>query len=632
MGCSWRRAGEVTIRLLDARGTDLDTGAGRKIETLMVREDTRKAPADEIGKVTYPSKVLDFYRTGFLERVDAAAVRRRCQDMAVNTAPDPQRLSRTAAEVGQAQEQLGTMVKAIKADLGADSRPRQAGNAHLGRTGGGVGGPAGRIPYRCRGRRARQRRPGSGRQVEQGGLALITFGTDGWRGILAADFTFQNVRAVARAVAAYLKRAEPGKDCLIGYDNRFLAPEMARAAWAVLQEEGIGAVLTDRPTPTPVLAYAVQHRGAGGAIMFTASHNPSTYQGMKFIPSYAGPATPEITRELQSTANQVAAQERADARQPADVPAFDPAPAYWAHLDTLVDLPGLQGSGLVFAYDAMHGVGAEYMARLQPQVFLHRERDPLFGGLTPEPTGDGLRPLVAAMQASGAALGLANDGDADRFGCVDPDWGFLNANQVLTLLLWYLTEVKGRRGLVVRTLATTHLLDRIAQRHGCGTMETPVGFKYLGQAMLKHDVLLAGEESGGLSIGGHIPEKDGILACLLLAQIRAEAGKPLSDVLVDIYDRYGATATQRVDVHLHPGDRERIEATLQKDDFPKKFGGRWVVSVDKRDGYKFLLEQGAWTLLRFSGTEPMVRVYGEAESPDGLKDVLQDALAEVHRP
>lgn len=459
---------------------------------------------------------------------------------------------------------------------------------------------------------------------------MITFGTDGWRGVLAADFTFQNVRAVARAVAAYLHRAEPGKECLIGYDNRFLAAEMARAAWEVLEAEGIAALVTDRPTPTPVLAHAVRQRGAGGAIMFTASHNPAIYQGMKFIPSYAGPAAPEITRELQAAANAVAAQERADARLPAEVPVFDPAPAYWAHLETLVDLPVLQRSGLTIAYDAMHGVGAEYMARLQPQVFLHRQRDPLFGGLTPEPTGAGLAELAAAVRAAGAALGLANDGDADRFGCVDPDWGYLNANQALTLILWYLAEVRGRRGLVVRTVATTHLLDRIAGANGCGVLETPVGFKYLAQAMLKHDVLLAGEESGGLSIGGHIPEKDGILACLLLAQIRAEAGKHLSDVLVEIYDKYGATATRRVDVHLQPGDRERIEARLRQGQFREKFGRRWVVSVDQRDGFKFLLQGGAWALLRFSGTEPLVRVYGEAESPEDLDDVLKDALAEVH--
>ncbi|MFZ5823113.1 MAG: phosphoglucomutase/phosphomannomutase family protein [Bacillota bacterium] len=460
---------------------------------------------------------------------------------------------------------------------------------------------------------------------------MITFGTDGWRGILAADFTFGNVRAVARAVAGYLREAEPGRECIIGYDNRFLAVHMARAAWEVLCEEGIEAVLTDSPTPTPVVAYAVKERGAGGAIMFTASHNPPVYQGMKFIPSYAGPASPEITRRLEAAANKAAPQERTDGRLPLQVPIFDPAPAYWAHLESLVDFDRLESSGLTFAYDAMYGVGAPYMARLRPKVFLHGERDPLFGGITPEPTGDGLAPLIAAMRESGAALGLANDGDADRFGVVDPQIGYLNANQVLTLLLWYLTAVKGRRGMVVRTLATTHLLDRIARQSGCEVLETPVGFKYLAQAMLKHEVLLAGEESGGLSIGGHIPEKDGILACLLLAQIRAETGRPLAESLAAIYREYGALYTRRVDIHLEPGDRERIEERFAAGLHPRSLGGRSVWSLGQTDGYQFHLDDGAWALLRFSGTEPLVRVYGESETEAGLEAILNDAVAEVHR-
>jgi phosphomannomutase len=460
---------------------------------------------------------------------------------------------------------------------------------------------------------------------------VIAFGTDGWRGVLAADFTFRNVRAVARAVASYLKRHEPGKECIIGYDNRFLAPEMARAAWEVFHEEEIPAILTDRPSPTPVVAYAVRARQAGGAIMFTASHNPHIWQGMKFIPSYAGPASPEITRFLEGYANDCSEDQRDDGRVPSAVPDFDPAPAYWAHLETIVDLAALQKSGLVIAYDAMYGVGTEYMARLKPKMLLHGERDPYFGGITPEPTGDGLEPLVKAMREHDADLGLATDGDADRFGCVDPRWGFLTANQVLTLLLWYLAEQKKQRGMVVRTLATTHLLDRIARANGCEVLETPVGFKHLAKAMLEHKVLLAGEESGGLSVGGHIPEKDGILANLLLAQIRMETGHPLSETLASIYSQYGAVFTRRVDVHLHVGDRQRIESRFKHEEWPHAIGGREVLRLDRTDGYKFLLEGGAWTLLRFSGTEPLVRVYGEASTEEGLQRVLNDALAEVHR-
>lgn len=459
-------------------------------------------------------------------------------------------------------------------------------------------------------------------------MSVIHFGTDGWRGLLAADFTFQHVRAVARAIARYLKREARSKVCLIGYDNRFLAEEMALITWEVLQEEGIPAQVTDQPTPTPVLAHAVQHQKAGGAIIFTASHNPPRYQGMKFIPWYAGPATPAITQELQEVANRLAPSERIDGRIPVGVPVFDPAPDYWAHLAGLVDLERLKASDLKIAYDAMHGVGAPYMAELRPALFLHGERDPLFGGITPEPTGEGLKPLIQAMQESGADLGLANDGDADRFGCVDPVAGYLSANQVLTLMLTYLLTKRNQRGKVVRTLATTHLLDRIATAHDCPVIETPVGFKYLAQAMLEGGVLLAGEESGGLSIGGHIPEKDGILANLLLAQMRLDWGRPLGQVLEEIYREYGRPHARRIDLHLHPGDRERIEAQLQRS-APASFGGLGVQSLDRRDGYKFRLADGAWLLLRFSGTEPLVRIYGEAGSAEGLEDVLQDALEEV---
>lgn len=457
---------------------------------------------------------------------------------------------------------------------------------------------------------------------------MITFGTDGWRGIIAADFTFRNVRAVAKAVAGYLQEAEPGKQCLIGYDNRFLAPEMALAAYRVLAEAGVPAMVTEGPVPTPVLAYAVRHHGAGGAIMFTASHNPPTYQGMKFIPAYAGPATPEITQRLQAEANAVAAGMPEHAEPAHSVLVFNPAPDYWRHVEQLVDLAAIRRSGLKLAYDGMYGVGAPYMARLEPAIFLHGERDPLFGGLTPEPSAQHLAELVAAVRAGGADLGLANDGDADRFGAVCPVAGFLNANQVLALLLWYLAGVKGRRGTVARTLATTHQLDRIAAGFGLPVAETPVGFKYLAQVMREQDVLLAGEESGGLSVGGHIPEKDGILADLLLAEMRAVTGRPLGELLGEIAARFGPSCTRRIDLHLEPGARERISARLNREPL-QALAGRPVTRVDRRDGFKFWLADGTWALLRFSGTEPLVRVYGEAGSPEALSDILNATIEEV---
>lgn len=456
----------------------------------------------------------------------------------------------------------------------------------------------------------------------------ITFGTDGWRGILAADFTFQGVRAVARAIADYMGKAESGRPCLIGYDHRFLAPEMAAAAALELEQHGVRALVSDGPIPTPVLACAILDRGAGGAIMFTASHNPPLYQGMKFIPSYGGPATSEITTGLEAGANRYLAEASAAGPGREQPETFEPVGRYWQRLAALVDLEAAQRAGLKLVIDAMHGVGGPYLDRLGGggALRLHFARDPLFGGLTPEPTAEHLQELTGLVRAGHGQVGLATDGDADRFGAVDPERGYLTPNQVLALSLWYLLERRGLKGAgVARTLATTHLLDRIAAANGLPVFETPVGFKHLGQQLLHADVLLAGEESGGMGIKGHVPEKDGILACFLLAEMVARTGRSLGQLLGEIEGRFGALYSQRIDLHLSgPGERERIAAALREGP-PARLGGKTVEAVDTIDGFRFRLAGGAWALLRFSGTEPLVRVYGEADSPAELAAVLADA-------
>jgi len=277
------------------------------------------------------------------------------------------------------------------------------------------------------------------------------------------------------------------------------------------------------------------------------------------------------------------------------------------------------------AVDAMYGVGAPYLERLGG-VRLHFARDPLFGGLTPEPTAEHLQELTQLVRNGEAQVGLATDGDADRFGAVDRERGYVTPNQVLVLSLWYLLERRGLKGAgVARTLATTHLLDRIAAAGGLQVFETPVGFKYLGQKLLHDDALLAGEESGGMGIKGHVPEKDGILACFLLAEMVARTGRSLGQLLKDIEGRYGALYNRRVDIHLSgPGERERIADALRTAP-PERLGGKAVAGIDTLDGFRFRLADGAWALLRFSGTEPLVRIYGEAESPDELAVVLADA-------
>lgn len=473
----------------------------------------------------------------------------------------------------------------------------------------------------------------------------ITFGTDGWRGILAADFTFAGVRAVAGAVAIYLNVHEGDKPALIGYDNRFLAYEMALAAREVLEGAGIKTLVTEQPTPTPVVAHAVQAQGAGGAIMFTASHNPPLYQGMKFIPSYAGPATPEITSQIELDANRLliagpsaglpagalASHGRDDNHVGPDF-TFNPDLAYWAAVAKLVDLEAVRGAGLAVAADPMYGVGSRYLARLvsQPDYFLHGGRDPLFGGLTPEPNAQHLAELITLMKMHNLDLGLATDGDADRFGVIDADAGYLTPNQVLVLLFWYLAERRKLPGGVARTVATTHLLDRIAGGLNRPVYETPVGFKWVGQVMRERQVCIGGEESGGLSIYGHIPEKDGILADLLLLEMRATLGYSLGEALRRIEREFGPTFTRRVDVSLAPGDRTRMEAKLTES-APRRLGGLEVTGSDRIDGFRFHLGQDAWSLVRFSGTEPLMRVYGEGRTAGELQAILDDTIMEVRR-
>lgn len=470
-------------------------------------------------------------------------------------------------------------------------------------------------------------------------MSRIRFGTDGWRGILAADFTFAGVRAVAGAIARFLDEHEAGKPVLIGYDNRFLAYEMALTAQERLAEYGIGAWVTAEPCPTPVLAHAVRQRQAGGAIMFTASHNPPPYQGMKFIPSYAGPATPEITNWIEAEANALLAAGAAGSPPTAvlashgqakchkDPFIFDPAPEYWAALERLVDFDAIRHASLNVAVDPMYGVGSRYLARLatDPGLLLHGGRDPLFGGLTPEPTQQRLGELASLVRDHGCHLGLATDGDADRFGVIDSEAGYLTPNQVLLLLFWYLAERRGMPGGVARTVATTHALDRIADALGRPVHATPVGFKWVGEVMRREPICIGGEESGGLSVLGHIPEKDGILANLLLLEMRAVLGCSLGQALRRIEAEYGPTFTRRIDVALAPGDRTCIEARLVAGT-PATLGGLDVIGVDRLDGFRFQLEEGAWTLVRFSGTEPLMRIYGEAGSAAQLQAILDDIV------
>lgn len=456
----------------------------------------------------------------------------------------------------------------------------------------------------------------------------IKFGTDGWRGIIADDFTFANLRRVSAAVARYIKEnGKSEKGLIIGRDTRFLAEDFARTVADVMIAEGIKVYYTDGPMPTPVTAFSVLDKKAAGAVMLTASHNPPEYNGFKFIPDYAGPALPHITDRITAL---IPDEAISNGGNQGLLEEFDPKPAYYDFLSRQVDLNKIQSSGLSVVINPMHGAGIGYLedilSKLGLQTTSQRNwRDTLFGGQMPEPKPELLEDLRQAMLAGKGDLGLALDGDGDRFGIIDVTGAYIVPNDVLALLARYLIEVRGLKGSIARTVSTTTMVDRIAAGSGIPVIETPVGFKYLAQAMLEQQAFLAGEESGGLSIAGHIPEKDGILACLLMAEVTAYYGKPLTSVLADIHSEYGPLCTKRQDIKCSPEVKAKVLEKL-KNITPNQIGGFKVIDSINIDGNKFLLEKGRWVLVRSSGTESLFRIYAEAETEEELVEI-QKAMA-----
>jgi phosphomannomutase len=456
----------------------------------------------------------------------------------------------------------------------------------------------------------------------------IKFGTDGWRGIIADDFTFPNVRKVTRAIASYLETAySKDRPVLIAYDTRFLAEKFAQTAAEVLAELGWTVKITDRDCPTPVIAYNARLLNSAGALMFTASHNPAPYCGIKYIPDYAGPATPEITDTI------VANIESASDALPSSIPTgkistFDPKPEYLKFIYTLIDVERIKSANLKVKYDALYSTSRGYLDEVlqycgcQLESF-NTKRDVLFGGGMPEPKGEQLVGLVDAVKADKADLGLATDGDSDRFGIVDELGNVLTPNTVLLLLARHLIKNKGKSGAIVRTVATTHLLDNFAAKYNLPIYETAVGFKYIGEKMRETTVLIGGEESGGLSVIGHIPEKDGILADMLVAEAIAYEGKPLSQLVQEaIAEADGPLYNNRLDLHLTEAHKNAVIESFTKNP-PTEVAGIKVKEVGRKDGIKLYLEEGSWILLRPSGTEPLVRVYMETNSSDKLTKVAQ---------
>jgi alpha-D-glucose phosphate-specific phosphoglucomutase len=470
-------------------------------------------------------------------------------------------------------------------------------------------------------------------------MSEIKFGTDGWRAVIAEDFTFANVRCVCQAVANHLEaRGLQGKGVVIGYDTRFLAEKFALTAAEVLAGNGIRVFLCKKHVPTPVVAHAVAARRAGGALMLTASHNPAEYLGIKFIPDYAGPALPDDIAPIVSCLDEVFASGKVNRKllalafERGQVEIIEPKEDYFRHLESLLDFTVISRSGLSVVVDPMHGAGLGYLEEILARhgcrvTAIRNWRDPMFGGSLPEPTSLHLRALAAKVRETGADIGLALDGDADRLGVVDADGRFYSPNEILILFMEYLISKRGWQGVVARTVATTHMLDRIAARYGFQVVETPVGFKYIGQVMREQDAFLGGEESGGVSIRGHVPEKDGILASLLFVEMLAGTGKKPFDLLNDIYSRFGPLYSERLDLRVSEAVKGQMLENLSNW-APQELCGVPVVSISRVDGHKLILADGGWCLVRASGTEPVFRIYVEADSVQG-KQALQEEVKKV---
>ncbi|HHS97333.1 MAG TPA: phosphoglucomutase/phosphomannomutase family protein [Chloroflexi bacterium] len=465
----------------------------------------------------------------------------------------------------------------------------------------------------------------------------IQFGTDGWRAVISDTFTFANLRLVAQAIADYVREESEAEtpEVVVGFDTRFLSDRYAAEVARVMAGNGIVAHLTRADAPTPAVSYAVVHKGAVAGVMITASHNPPRYNGVKLKAAFGGSALPEQARQVERILARN--QERARGPNVMDyekalemglVRRFDPAWAYYEHLTGLVDLDVISAGELRVIADAMYGSArkcfADMLARTRCRVReIRGEMNPGFGGIHPEPIARYLSALSAAIRADQADVGLATDGDGDRIGAMDAHGNFVDPHHIFALVLRHLVESRGMRGTVVRSVSTTRMVDRLAARYGLPLVETPVGFNHIADRMLNDDVLIGGEESGGFSIKGHIPEGDGVLMGLLLLETIAAAGAPLHELVEQIQAEVGPAHYARRDLPLrHPVSKAEMVARLTQE-APAALAGEPVVDVQTTDGVKYLLADDAWLLIRPSGTEPVLRVYAEARTSEELEALLR---------
>ena len=453
----------------------------------------------------------------------------------------------------------------------------------------------------------------------------IRFGTSGWRAIIADEFTYKNVQLVTDAICSYLKKEcnESTQTLIIGHDSRFMGESFCQIAAQIAKTKGFRVLLCENPTPTPTISHAIRSEKAVGGINFTASHNPPEYQGIKFSTADGAPALPEITKQIEEGIENAAQVEDANG---GTIERYDPRPNYLNDLKTKIRFDQIADAKGRYAYDALWGTGRGYLNEVLREYgleveTLHDWRDVTFGGKSPEPSEKQVGELRETVTAKKMTLGLATDGDGDRFGIVDSNGEFITPNELVALLSDYLAENRDWTDGIARSVATSHLVDRVAESRGLKLYETPVGFKFIGELINRDEIILGGEESAGLSIKGHYPEKDGILACLLAAEAVAVRGKSLTEQLNELYRRVGKLESGRIGVKLTEEIAGILKEKLARE--PSEIGGRKIENINRIDGVKFIFADKSWMLLRPSGTEPMIRIYAETENKDDLEVLLE---------
>ncbi|HEX3663452.1 MAG TPA: phosphoglucomutase/phosphomannomutase family protein [Acidobacteriaceae bacterium] len=458
--------------------------------------------------------------------------------------------------------------------------------------------------------------------------AEIKFGTSGWRAIVADDFTLGNIRRAVSGIAQYVASQSGPKTVLVGRDPRFLGEMFVAEAARILAAHGVRPIVIPDPAPTPAIAYAVRRLKTGGSINFTASHNPPEYNGIKYSTPDGAPALPEVTQQIEANIRALGDTVAAAPDNGAKFDEADVKPDYLKRLAELIDFKAIKKSGLKVVFDPFWGAGRGYSCHILREhgvetATVHDYRDVLFGGHAPEPDDPLLGDCKKKMKETGAAIGIATDGDADRFGVVDADGAFVQPNYIIALLFDYLVETRGWKNGVAKSVATTNLVNALADEKKIPLYETPVGFKYIGELINEDKIVIGGEESAGLTIRGHVPEKDGIIAGLLATEMVAVRGKSLGEQLRALFARVGSFYPHRENFRLTPEVKRSFTEKIKTD--PSEVGGRKVTQVVRTDGLKLILQDGSWVCYRLSGTEPVVRVYSEARRESDLGPLSEAA-------